>query len=1021
MKSEPQDAVDTGHELGADAPPESGELRRASISPLLGDELHSDRLVRSIIDTLPALVAYIRADLTYEMVSRSYEDWFGTPQKALVGQTVESVLGREAFQNLRPHVEAALAGSKVSFETRLTYKSGGPRWIRASYLPDVDSNGAVRGFVALVMDISDQKLTEQRLAEEAHSKETLARLGTALVADLDLDAIFKRLTEEATKLCRAQFGAFFYNVTRENSEGYMLYTIAGVPREAFSKFPMPRKTAIFAPTFEGEGIVRSDDITRDARYGKSAPHFGMPEGHMPVRSYLALPVVSRTGRVHGGLFFGHGEAGIFTERDELTLSAVAAQAAVAIDNAELHAATTSAEQKYRALSESVPLLVWTTGLSGQLEYANQRFLDYAGRTLDQLRQRDPQSALHPDDEESFQDVWQRALETGAPLQFEYRLRRADGVYRWFLARGLPVYEGGKIQRWVGSCTDIEEQKRSEERQRFLAEAGALLSSSLDYPSTLSAIARLAVPLLADACVFEVLGASGAPETLAASTGEAVHLIHTRLLRLRGEWLSHQQIARLVRQAGAPLRASDEDGTPAVQAADSDEPLDWLVVPIVTHQRVLGTITLLSFQPTTRFEPPDVRAAEDLGRRTGSVVENTRLFELARHEQKRAEDASRAKDLFLGTLSHELRTPLSAILGWTRMLQSGSLPEEKRARALETIERNARVQVAMIEDVLDVARITSGKLRLDVAPVEVAQIVDAAIETIRPTADAKGVRLQAVLDPDAGLLHGDGPRLQQISWNLLSNAVKFTPKGGRVYVVLRKVDSSVEIAVSDTGAGISSEFLPHVFERFTQADSTRTRQHGGLGLGLSIVKHLTELHGGSVFAESAGLDQGATFTVRLPVAPVRDTPISGTTRSADSRDLEPLRRAELDGVRVLVVDDEPDARELVQAVLETCNAQVSVAGSAREAFQKLRDEQPQVLISDIGMPDEDGYSLIRKVRALPANEGGTIPAVALTAYASIADRTRALMEGFNNHVTKPAEPVELVAVVAAAIGRHGRKQ
>jgi PAS domain S-box-containing protein len=801
----------------------------------------------------------------------------------------------------------------------------------------------------------------------------------------------------------------------------MLYTISGVPREAFSKFPMPRNTAVFAPTFAGEGVVRSDDITQDPRYGKSGPHFGMPEGHLPVRSYLAVPVVSRTGHVHGGLFFGHREAGRFTERDELMLGAVAAQAAVAFDNAQLHAATLSAEQKYRALSESAPLLVWATGLTGELEYVNQRFLDYTGRTLEQLQKRDPTSVMHPDDEAPFQRIWQDALTSGSLLQAEYRLRRADGAFRWFLARGAPVRQNGTIARWVGSCTDIDEQKRTEERHRFLADAGALLSDSLDYPATLSAIARLAVPLLADGCVFEVLSESGLPETVAASSAEAAHWLHTRLFRLHGEWLSHPQLVSALRQTTGVLRASDAEGKSGIQGLGSDEPLDWMIVPIVTHQGVLGTITLLSFQNSPRFEALDVQTAEDLGRRTGSMVENARLLELSRRDQKRAEDASRAKDLFLGTLSHELRTPLSAILGWTRMLQSGSLPEDKRERALETIERNARVQVAMIEDVLDVARITSGKLRLDVAPIEVAQVVDAAIDTIRPTAEAKGVRIQAVLDPDAGVLHGDGPRLQQIAWNLLSNAVKFTPKGGRVYVVLRKVDSSVEIAVSDTGSGISPEFLPHVFERFTQADPTRTRQHGGLGLGLSIVKHLTELHGGTVFADSAGKDQGATFTVRLPVAPVRDTPVSGPRAQPVGRGPELLRRAELNGLRVLIVDDEPDSRELVQSVLEMCKAEVSVAANAREAFQKLREELPQVLISDIGMPDEDGYSLIRRIRALPAAEGGTIPAVALSAYASIADRTRALMEGFNNHVTKPAEPSELVAVVAAVVGRHGRAQ
>jgi PAS domain S-box-containing protein len=689
----------------------------------------SEGQLRLIVDAIPGLVAYVNPDMRYRTVNRRYADWFGIATDQASGKPIADVIGEAAFAAVKPHLEAAMSGRAVSFETEVPYAQIGPRWVRAEYVPDIGSAGDVRGVITLIVDVTEAKRAAERLAEEAAVNETLYRIGTALNTNLDLDTIFQRLTDEATKVCRAQFGAFFYNVETAQDESYMLYALSGVPREKFAGFPMPRNTHVFAPTFRGESVIRSDDITKDPRYGNNEPYRGMPPGHLPVRSYLAVPVKSRSGTVHGGLFFGHEQLGVFKERDERVLVAIAAQAAVAIDNA-------------------------------------------------------------------------------------------------------------------------------------------------------------------------------------------------------------------------------------------------------------------------------------------------RLLETVRRERVRAEDANRAKDLFLGSLSHELRTPLMAIIGWARMLRSGSLAEEKRERALETIDRNAHAQAALIEDILDLSRITSGKMRLEVAPIEVAHVVETALDTARPAADAKGVRLQAVLDPDAGLVHGDATRLQQICWNLLSNAVKFTPRGGRVYVRLIRTDSQVELLVSDTGRGIPSGFLPWVFDPFSQSDSTSTREHGGLGLGLAIVKHLVELHGGTVRAESEGLDKGATFVVRLPVAPVRPAPslavppVAVTSPPGLNLDCPP----ELAGLRVLVVDDEADARDLIRTVLEGCNADVRTAATAADAFQLFQAAPPDLLVSDIGMKENDGYWLIRQIRQLPGDRGGRIPAVAITAYAATKDRTRALLEGFTNHISKPTEPQELLAVVAASVGR-----
>ncbi|HVS66779.1 MAG TPA: ATP-binding protein [Thermoanaerobaculia bacterium] len=401
----------------------------------------------------------------------------------------------------------------------------------------------------------------------------------------------------------------------------------------------------------------------------------------------------------------------------------------------------------------------------------------------------------------------------------------------------------------------------------------------------------------------------------------------------------------------------------------------------------------------------------------SNEERGRLLESERAARTEAERASRMKDEFVATLSHELRTPLTPIMGWTAVLRRIGGGDAQLREGLDVIERNARLQTQMIDDLLDMNRIASGKISLDVQRVDVVEVVAAALDTVRPAADARGIQLQPVLDPAAGAVWGDPDRLQQVVWNLLSNAIKFTEKNGRVQVALRRVDSHLEIVVSDTGIGIPEEFLPHVFDRFRQLDSSMSRRHGGLGLGLSIVRQLVELHGGSVRAESAGEGKGSTFTVSLPLmvaqarpqeeAPtIRDDSGSGLASSSE-QDLPSLDR-----LSVLVVDDVRDARDLLSLILEQAGAAVTLAESADEAIEKLPEVRPDVLVSDIGMPGADGYELIRRVRGLPADAGARTPAIALTAFARTEDRTRALRAGYQLHIAKPVEPAELVTAVAS---------
>ena len=683
-------------------------------------------------------VGFAIADLDgrFQEVNRRFTEILGYSAEELRHCTFRDITHPDDATLTEANVDALLADGRqsIAYEKRYLRKDGSAVWSVTSVTLLRDGQGRPQQFIGVIEDITARKQAQEALQEESRVLELLNQTGSAIAAELDLASLVQRVTDAATELSGAKFGAFFYNAVGPSGEALQLFTLSGAPRSAFERFGMPRNTAVFNPTFRGEGVVRSDDITADPRYGLMSPHHGMPKGHLPVRSYLAVPVISRTREVIGGLFFGHPDPGVFTARAERLVSGVAAQAAIAIDNARL----------------------------------------------------------------------------------------------------------------------FEERKQLLERER-------------------------------------------------AARGEA-------------------------------------------------------------------------------------------------------------------ERMSDLKDQFLASLSHELRTPLSAILGWAQVMARRPMSQEEIARAVEVIERNARAQTRLIEDLLDMSRITSGQVRLDVQPVDPASFIDAAIETVRPAAEAKGVRLEKVLDPRAGPITGDPGRLQQVVWNLLSNAIKFTPRGGKVQAVLERVNSHIELSIADTGMGIKPDFLPHVFDRFRQADGSTTRSHGGLGLGLSIARHLVELHGGSLVARSAGEKMGATFTVILPLTAVhRKVPDEARTHPTAAAQPAPAVLPDLSGVTVLAVDDEPDARDLLRRVLEDCGARVITASSVREALDAARRETLQVVVTDIGMPVADGFELLKQLRALGGEQGAT-PAIALTAFARAEDRMRALRAGFRMHVAKPVDAAELCICVASVAGR-----
>jgi PAS domain S-box-containing protein len=649
--------------------------------------------------------------------NRAAERMFGYSAAEAIGKSIRIIIPHDRQREEDEVLARIHRGESVThYETIRQRKDGSFIPISLTVSPIYDSGGRVIGASKIARDITEHVQLRAAAREHAENTEKLEEVGALVAATLDRETIAQRVIDIATDLTHAEFGAFFYNVHDESGDSYALYTLAGAQKESFRDSPNPRATAIVAQTFRGEPALRLDDVTKDPRSGTNAPYSGMPLGHLPARSYLAVPVKGFGGDVLGGLFFGHSRTGMFTEPHERLAIGIAGWASVALENARLY-------------------------------------------------------------------------------------------------------------------TD-------------------------------------------------------------------------------------------------------------------------------------------------------------------------------------AQDANRMKDEFLAVLSHELRTPLNAIVGYSRLLRGGILTGDKAERGLETLERNATWLSQIVEDVLDISRIVSGKIRLDVQPVELSLIVDNAVATIQPAADSKGVRVQTVIDPRVGPVSGDPDRLQQVVWNLVSNAVKFTPKGGRIQVRLERVDSHVEVVVSDTGMGIPPDFLPHVFDRFRQAEAVTTRKTGGLGLGLAIVRHIVEMHGGTVQATSAGEGQGSTFRARLPLMVVHPEPEEVPRQHPRSERRAALTSlGDLHGIRVLAVDDEEDALTLLRVALEAAGAEVTTVSSPRLTVKEIARAKPHVVVLDIGMPDMDGFEVISRIRASSDPFVRDVPAAALTAFARSEDRIKALRSGFEMHLAKPVDPGELVVSVA----------
>lgn len=712
----------------------------------------------------------------------------------------------------------------------------------------------------------------------------------------------------------------------------------------------------------------------------------------------------------------------------------------AIDISEIKQAELAlrhSEERFRLLAEQVHVIPWEADpVTGKFTYVGPQASEILGYPLEDWYGDTfwGENIYAPDREWAIQFCQESAL-IHDNYDFEYRMLSSDGRIVWLYDVVSVVRQGKDPKLLRGIMVDITQRKRQEEAQQYLAEFSKVLSSSLDYQTTLNQLANQMVPHLADWCIVHIREEDGSIQPVATAHANPAKVKWAEEIRQRYPLDPDEQrgVPQVLRTGQSEFYPSIPDAL-LVDAARDAEHLRLLrevgfrsviTVPMQAHGNTLGTLSLVAAESGRCYDQFDLALAEDVARRAALAVDNARLYQHAQQEQAKAEAANRIKDEFLAVLSHELRTPLNPILGWSNLLQTRKLDEAKTAQALATIERNARLQTQLIEDLLDVSRILRGKLVLRAAPVDLVAIIESAKETVRLAAEAKEIQIQTVLPSKIGVVLGDAARLQQVVWNLLSNAVKFTPTGGRIEVRLSSVtghsslvkaksqstndqaqmtnDKFAQIMVTDTGKGISPDFLPYVFDYFRQEDGKTTRKFGGLGLGLAIVRHIVEMHGGTIQASSAGEGMGATFTVRLPLVVRRSVINQQSPTSAESPDLE--------NIKVLVVDDDDDTRNFITFLLEQAGATIIKAASVNEALKVFLQSQPDILVSDIGMPDVDGYALIQQIRAMPADQGGQIPAIALTAYAGDINEQQALQAGFQRHVAKPVEPTELIKIIA----------
>jgi PAS domain S-box-containing protein len=942
--------------------------------------------------------------------------------------------------------------------TLLARRGGDERAIDGSVAPIHDRAGGPVGLVLVFRDLTERRASErdrvEGLAREQVARRDAAALsavGQALVQSLDTESVGRHIAEGIRALLGGTVSVLWELEHASNRLVAVATSGSGSPFPPGTRIPQDEALAGFAVR-EGRPVSTSNILT-DPRLTLTAETRALVEqsGH---GSVLAVPLTIG-GRVTGVLAVGDVTGRGFGAEEIRRLQDFANQAAIALEKARLFALETSRREQLEALATVQRDLSAELDLDRLLGLIVER----AGRLFDGA------GFAYLFDEESQSlgaRVWGRAEpESEAPFPAEggmvascagarrgllvndyadspYALpavvhlgvrhamaqplvsrerllgvlvvaRRVDAPFR---PEDFAGFEGLAVQAAVALDNAILFVEAG--RQRREAEVLAELARSISTAQDVSTVLQRVVDGAKELCRCDLTSVA------LRETASGAIVMRNRA----GEYRGAQErfvvepgrgAGGLVLESGSPFRSDNMAEDPRVTRADAhviqtEGLVTTLVVPIMVEGRVEGLLYVHRRTPKP-FNDRTESVLRQLAEYAAIAIHNMRLLAHEYQMRAEAESASRTKDEFLATLSHELRSPLQPLLNWAYLLRSPNLDPASAERALDAIERSTKTLGQLIEDLLDVSRIVTGKLRLQARPVRLPGVVRAAMEAVEPAALAKSVTLEARIEADLPAVMGDPDRLQQVLWNLLSNGIKFTPKGGRVTVTLSGRNSEVTLTVADTGAGIKREFLPHVFERFRQAESSANRAYGGLGLGLAIVRHLVELHGGSVAVQSEGEGEGATFSLRLPVAAATRT--AERAPAAVSTD-GPVGQS-LSGLRLLIVDDEADAREVMRFMLERGGAQVRTADSAAQALDAIREERPDLLISDIGMPVEDGYVLVRRLRAMEEGLGRRLPAIALTAYASEEDTRRALAAGFDAHLSKPVDPARLIDIAAELAG------
>jgi PAS domain S-box-containing protein len=932
------------------------------------------------------------------------------------GYAPEEVIGRHFSLFYTPEDQAAgrpqqildavRATGRVEDESWRVRKDGTRFWANVVITALRDEEGRVVGFAKVTRDLSERRLVEEELRRsEERFRLLVENIGDYAIYLLDLDG------NVAT-----------WNLGAERMKGYTSDEIVG------------RSFAIFFPEEDVAAGKPRNELLLAQQNGRHED-----EGWRVRKDGTRFWANAILTALHdsAGTLVGYAkitrDLTIRREAEENQRKLLQEQAARdAAEGAERR--LRESEERYRALSQRLEIVlegvadgITVQDRTGNLVFANAAAAKISGFELGAELMSAPASVLAA--------RFEMLDEQGRPFPLEdlpgHRVLRGEKLATalvhvrhrvtrrewWTLIRASAVTAlDGTHDLAINIWHDVTEARRQERQAMYLADASAALATSLDVQQMLSTLASVLVPGLADWCSIHLLEHDELRSVAVAHADPAKKSLASDYQAKYPPNRSQRSGIWNVLRTGATEVWNDITDEMLTASVSDPEQLAVLrdvgmkaalVVPITFRSRTMGALSLVCAGSDRRFGPADIPLVEELGRRAGVALENAHLYAAAQDAARAAEEASRAKDEFLATVSHELRTPLNAILGWSSILKE-QVKEPSVAKPVAVIHRNAEAQVRIIDDILDVSRVITGKLRLDPKPADLVAIVRDALEAVRASAVAKEIELTFRPAAEAILLVADGERLQQVVWNLLSNAVKFTDSGGHVTVDVRQEGSTVIISVADDGKGIDAAFVPFVFDRFKQADSSFTRRVGGLGLGLALVRHIVELHGGRAEAHSEGAGKGAVFTVTLPVRVVTPEVASG---ARPPKTLPPVpTKGSLAGVRVLVVDDESDARDLVAAVLEGAGAVVETAPSAAEGFAAFKRFRPDVLVSDIGMPDEDGLSLLRRIRALPRDGGGRVPALALSAFAREEDRMRALASGFTTHVGKPVDPAALASAV-----------